>query len=64
MIRIETITYEAAHGHKPRQSRQYRTSPWAFQIDLDPTPVFITASYADAVKQAKTRAQYSITVLP
>lgn len=64
MIRVATIKYEASHGHKPRQPRQYAVSPWAFQIDQDPTPVFITACYMDAVRQAKKQAQYSITVLP
>ena len=45
MIRVDTLQYEASHGHKPRQARAYKVSPWAFQLDVNPTPVFITASY-------------------
>ena len=64
MIRIDTRKFEAVHHRTPRQPRGYRVSPWAFQIDIDPTPVFITAAYKDALAQAKARAQYSVTVLP
>lgn len=64
MIRVDTLKYEASHGRKPRQSRDYQASPWAFQIDVETTPVFITASYKDALKQAKAMAQCSVTVLP
>jgi hypothetical protein len=64
MIRIDTLKYEASHGHTPRQSRGYQVSPWAFQLDMSTTPVFITASYKDALKQAKAMAQCSVTVLP
>jgi hypothetical protein len=63
-ISISTIKYEAVHGRKPRQPRAYRVSPWAFHIDLNPVPVFITASYKEALKQATAQAQYSVTVLP
>ena len=63
-IRIDTLSYESSTGHKPRQPKGYLTSPWAFQIDLDPKVVLITASYKDAVKQAKKLAEYSIKVLP
>ena len=63
-IRIDTTRYEATHGHRPRQPRHYTVSPWAFQIDRDPQPVCITASYRDAVKQAQALATFAITVLP
>ena len=63
-ITVDTTRYEATHGRTPRQDRHYATSPWAFQIDRDPTPVFFTARYRDAVKQAQALATYSITVLP
>jgi hypothetical protein len=39
-------------------------SPWAFEIDQDPQPVLITASYKDALKKAKGRARWSVVVLP
>jgi hypothetical protein len=64
MIRVSTLKYEASHGHKPRQPRGYSVSPWAFQIDQHPTPVFITASYKDALNKAKQRARWSVVVLP
>jgi len=64
MIRVDTLKYEASHGRKPRQSREYQASPWAFQIDLSTTPVFITASYTVALKAAKALAQDRVTVLP
>ena len=64
MIRINTLKYEAAHGRTPRQPREYQVSPWAFQLDMSTTPVFITASYKDALRQAKALAQDSVTVLP
>jgi hypothetical protein len=63
-IRVDIERYEASHGHKPRQPRDDPESGWAFQLDSDPTPVFIRAPYSAAVKQAKQRARYSITVLP
>lgn len=63
-IRIVTREYEYVHGHKPRQTRFYRVSPWAFEIDEQEPPIFITASYKIALKQAKAQAQYSVTVLP
>ena len=63
-IHIDTTRYEATHSRTPRQDHHYATSPWAFQIDRGPEPVFITASYRDAVKQALALATYSITVLP
>ena len=63
-ISINTRQYEAVHGHTPRQARFHSTSTWTFAIDTDPTPVFIIASYAGAVKQAKALARSSITVLP
>jgi hypothetical protein len=64
MIRVDTLKYEASHGHKPRQPRGYAVSPWAFAIDQDPTPVWITASSKDALKKAKQRARWSVVVLP
>jgi hypothetical protein len=63
-IYVKTLRYEITHGHKPRQARASKMSPWAFQIDTSKEPVFITASYKDALKQAKAMAQYSVTVLP
>lgn len=63
-IYVKTLRYEITHGHTPRQPRGHNVSPWAFQIDETPTPVFITASYKDALKQAKALAQYRVTVLP
>ena len=48
---------KACHGHTPRQSRQYRVSPWAFQLDHQPEPIWITASYQETLRQAKARAQ-------
>jgi len=63
-VRIDTRKYEASHGRKPRQSREFKTSLWAFQIDLNPTAVWINRSYRDAVKHAKALADFSITVLP
>ena len=63
-ISVNTRKYEDSHGRKPRQPREYRTSPWAFQIDRNHEPVFITANYQDALKHAKTLAQYEATVLP
>jgi hypothetical protein len=63
-VRIYTAQYEASHGRKPRQSRDYRTSRWAFQIDRDPTPVLIIAAYKEAVRQAQAMARHSVTVLP
>jgi hypothetical protein len=64
MVRVVTLQYEAVHGHKPRQPRGHSTSPWAFQIDLHPTPVIFTASYKDALQKAKSRAKFCVTVLP
>jgi hypothetical protein len=64
MIRVDTLKYEAAHGRKPRQPRQSRTSLWVFQIDDRPEPRYLRMRYGDAVEQAKAWAQYSITVLP
>jgi hypothetical protein len=63
-IRVNTMKYRAAHGHMPQQPRGYQTSRWAFQIDNHQDPVFIAASYEEALAQAKTRAEYSVTVLP
>jgi hypothetical protein len=63
-IQVDTHKYAASHGHTPRQPRDFQTSGWAFQIDRNPAPVFIHASYKDAVMQAKALAHYSITVLP
>ena len=63
-ITVNTLSYEASHGHKPRQPRFSAVSTWAFEIDQQEPPIFITASYATAVKQAKAQAQHSITVLP
>lgn len=63
MIRVETSQYEVSHGHKPRQPRGSRTSPWAFTIDGHRT-VWITGRYADALQAAKRQAQYCVTVLP
>jgi len=63
-IRLDTSRYERAHGRKPRQPRDYPVSPWAFQIDDDPRPVFIAAAYRDAVRQAKARARKRVIVLP
>jgi hypothetical protein len=45
MVRVVALKYEAVHGHKPRQPRGYSIWPWAFQIDMAPTPVIFTASY-------------------
>ena len=64
MIRVDTLQYQASHGHKPRQPRGASVSPWAFQIDQQPVPVIITASYKDALKKAKGRARWSVVVLP
>jgi hypothetical protein len=64
MIRVNTLRYEATHGHKPRQPHGASVSPWAFQIDQAPEPVIITASYKDALKKAKSRARWSVVVLP
>jgi hypothetical protein len=64
MLRVSTLQYEATHGHTPRQPRGQSVSPWAFEIDQDPRPVIITASYKDALKQAKGRARWSVVVLP
>lgn len=64
MVRVETRKYEASHGHTPRQSREYRVSPWAFRVDGQTDILWITASYRDAVKQAKAQAQWSVEVLP
>lgn len=63
-VRIDTIKYQASHGQKPRQPYGMGAGRWAFQIDMDTTPVFIRGTYQEAVKQAKSQAQYSITVLP
>ena len=63
-IRVETRQYELSHGRKPRQSCEYATSSWAFLIDGGKEPVWVTASYAEALRHAKTLAQYSVTVLP
>ena len=63
-IRIDTTKYEAVHGRTPRQPSGYQTSPWAFQIDQEPRPVFLVGRYSDALKRAKRRARYSVTVLP
>ena len=43
MIRVDTRQYVVSHGHLPRQPREIPVSPWAFQIDHDPTPVLLTA---------------------
>jgi hypothetical protein len=64
MIRVNTLRYEATHGHKPRQPHGASMSPWAFVIDQQPVPVIITASYKDALKKAKSRARWSVVVLP
>jgi hypothetical protein len=64
MIRIDILHYAASHGHTPRQPRGYPVSPWAFQIDCHPEPVYITARYQGALQQAKTLAQHTVTVLP
>ena len=64
MIRVSTLKYEASHGHQPRQPRGMSVSLWAFEIDQDPQPVVITASYKDALNKAKQRAQWSVVVLP
>jgi hypothetical protein len=64
MIRVSTLRYEASHGHKPRQPHGSSVSPWALLIDQAPKPVVSTASYKDALKHAKSRARWSVTVLP
>jgi hypothetical protein len=64
MIRVSTLKYEASHGHTPRQPRGMSVSPWAFEIDQDPQPVVITASYKDALKKAKGLARWSVVVQP
>lgn len=64
MITVSTLKFEASHGRKPRQPREYAACPWAFQIDSKAEPVFITASYPEALRQAKKLARYSVTVLP
>ena len=64
MVRVVTLQYEATHGHKSRQPRGHATWPWAFQIDLHPTPVIITASYKDALRKAKSQAKFCVTVWP
>ena len=53
MIRVSTLKYEASHGHTPRQPRGMSVSPWAFEIDQDPQPVVITASYKDALRRPR-----------
>ena len=63
-IIVKTARYEASHGHAPRQPRGQAYSGWAFQIDDDPTPVYINNTYTEAVAQAKYRARHSVTVLP
>jgi hypothetical protein len=64
MVRVVTLKYEAVHGHKPRQPRGHSIWPWAFQIDMAPTPVIFTASYKNALQKAKERAKFSVHVLP
>ena len=64
MVRVITLQYEAVHDHKPRQPRGHSIWPWAFQIDMAPTPVMFTASYKDALQKAKERAKFSVHVLP
>jgi hypothetical protein len=64
MIRVDTLRYEATHGHKPRQPHGSSVSAWAFLIDQAPEPVIITASYKDALKKAKSRARWAVVVLP
>jgi hypothetical protein len=64
MIRIDTTTDEACHGRKPRQPYGQGPGSWAFQMDLHPEPVFLHGTCQDTLKQAKKRAQYSVTVLP
>ena len=64
MVRVVTLKYEAVHGHKPRQPRGHSIWPWAFQIDMAPTPVIVTASDKDALQKAKERAKFSVRVLP
>jgi len=63
-ITVNTRSYEVAHGHKPRQSREYPIGSWAFQIDNTREPIFFHATYRDALQQAKALARYAITVLP
>jgi hypothetical protein len=67
-IQVNTRTYEASHGHTPRQPwgeyAQDRRLSWAFRIDRNEAPVVIRGTYQEAVTQAKQQAKCSITVLP
>lgn len=65
MISVDTLKYEASHGHKPRQPYGQPASTWAFTVDgHHDQVVWIRGKYSEALKQAKKQAQYSVTVLP
>lgn len=65
-IRVDTDSYVASHGKKPRQGRGQGGGQWAFEIDGK--EVFIDGTLSQATKEAKKRAKsagvYSIKVLP
>ena len=63
-IHVETLTYEASHGRKPRTIAG-QASGWMFQLDGDDQNVVqIRGTYSEALRQAKKQAQYSVKVLP
>ena len=63
-VRIITKDYVFSHGHKPRQERFAGPGCWAFEIDGQEPPVFIIATYANALKEAKQQARRTVEVLP
>ena len=63
-LRIETTRYQWTHGHTPRTKPGEGATPWAFLIDSDTQPVWITGTYREALRRATTLAHYFITVLP
>jgi len=62
-ISVDTLTYEASHGRKPRTIGGER-SGWMFQVDGSNNVVQIRGTYSEALKQAKKQAQYSVKIMP
>ena len=60
-IRVDTMKYEASHGHKPATKQ---AGAWAFQLDTNPEPMIVRSRYLAALRIAKIYAKYSVTVLP